>query len=84
MNLERYLKEKKIKQAVFCEACGVSQSFLSQIIHNVKRPTLTMAVTISNITGGVVGVNEINEKSQDLLPPGYELRRKGECCGGCK
>lgn len=54
MNLSEYLKSEGIKQYVFAEKLGVSQSCLTQLLSGDRKPSLSLAVDIENITKGKV------------------------------
>lgn len=66
MKLSDYLKIKEMNHSELAKKLGVTRSYLSQIVYEKNRPSVSLAKKIQEITKGYVTVTEL------LCPEDYE------------
>lgn len=49
--LTEWLHRSRLKQRVAAELLGMTEGYLSQLLHGVRRPSLTVALRIEGETG---------------------------------
>ena len=54
MKLKQYLRENKIRQKVFAAELCIGEAHLSQIVNDLNRPSLKLALLIKEKTNGSV------------------------------
>lgn len=47
--IKQIRKQKKLTQEAFAQACGITQTYLSQIENNIKEPNLATLKKISEV-----------------------------------
>jgi transcriptional regulator with XRE-family HTH domain len=58
MKLLAYLAQEKIKPREFAERVGISQPFMSRLLHGQRRPGGQLAMKIEEATGGNVTLRD--------------------------
>ena len=66
MKLSDYLKIKEMNHSELAKKLGVTRSYLSQIVYEKNRPSVSLAKKIQEITNGYVTVTEL------LCPEDYK------------
>jgi DNA-binding transcriptional regulator YdaS (Cro superfamily) len=61
MHLINYLKSNHISQCDFAQLVGISEGAVANYIRWRRKPTLSIALRIQEVTGGKVTVKDLND-----------------------
>ena len=59
MKLDKYLKNNEVSQADFARRVGVTRHHISQIVNNLRNPSLELATIIEQATKGEVSMKDL-------------------------
>ena len=66
MNLESYLKEQNIQKKDFAKRIGVSNTYISLVIHKKRNPSIRVARSIIKETKGSVAATDLFKKKSQI------------------
>ena len=66
MNLESYLNEQNIQKKDFAKRIGVSNTYISLVIHKKRNPSIRVARSIIKETKGSVAATDLFKKKSQI------------------